>query len=289
MSADQPLIAIIDGNEPFRWELHRLLRPAGLTIELFNSAEGFLRRGEAASPHCVVLDVDLPGMSGLDLQTQHARTGRRTPLLFLTAQNEARACALAMKAGAFDYLVKPFQDEQLLDTVQRAIACDRLRRLQEQHLDKLRDRLASLSPRERETMALLSAGQGPKQIAGRLGVCTHTARVHASRTMSKMGAQSIADLVRMADTLGHVPIEREVHPAVMNLTKRRRAGYRDPDGQTRNHRLQAWCPEARVSRPRTRLRRFGGSETPEERASADRAAGWAEVKEALHSIRPSRE
>ncbi|MBR0858274.1 response regulator transcription factor [Bradyrhizobium liaoningense] len=208
MPADQPLIAIIDGNESFRAELRRLLQAAGLTIELFSSAEDFLRRREARSPHCVVLDVRLPGMSGLDLQSRQARTGRRTPLLFLTAQNEARACVQAMKAGAIDCLIRPFGNEQLLDAVQRAVACDQVRRLQDQRLDKLRARLASLSPRERQAMLLLSAGQGPKQIAGQLGVCTHTARVHAGRIMSKMGAQSIAELVRMADTLGHESIER---------------------------------------------------------------------------------
>ncbi|WP_454630681.1 response regulator transcription factor [Bradyrhizobium cenepequi] len=249
MPIDQPLIAIIDGDEPFRAELRRLLRAAGLTIELFNSAEDFLRRSEARSPHCVVLDVCLPGMSGLDLQSQLARTGRRTPLLFLTAQNEARACVQAMKSGAIDYLIKPLEDEQLLDAVQRAIACDDMRRLQEQLLDKLRTRLASLSPRERETMVLLSAGQGPKQIAGQLGVCTHTARVHTSRIMCKMGAQSIADLVRMADKLGQIPIERELRSGDTSVTKRRRAGHRHSNGPKRDHRRQAWRPEAYVSRP----------------------------------------
>jgi len=115
-----------------------------------------------------------------------------------------------MKAGAIDFLTKPFQDEELLDAVRSGIERDLAARLQKQTLDELRTRLASLSPRERETMVLLSAGQGPKEIAGKLGVCTHTARVHSSRIMYKMGARSIADLVRMADKLGHAPSKEAI-------------------------------------------------------------------------------
>ena len=123
-----------------------------------------------------------------------------------------------MKAGAIDFLTKPFQDEELLDAVRSGIERDLAARLQKQTLDELRTRLASLSPRERETMVLLSAGQGPKQIAGQLGVCTHTARVHSSRIMSKMGARSIADLVRMVDRLGHVPCEGAIRSKDIGVT-----------------------------------------------------------------------
>jgi FixJ family two-component response regulator len=205
MTVDGPLIAIIDSDGSLRAELRILLEAAALAVELFNSAEDFLKRNKSQSPHCIVLDVRLPGMSGLDLQSRQAKVGRKTPLVFLTAHNEVRTSVRAMKAGAIDYLIKPFQDKELLDAVNRGIECDRAQRLQKQTFDELRTRLASLSPRERETMVLLSAGQGPKQIAGKLGVCTHTARVHSSRIMYKMGARSIADLVRMADKLGHVP------------------------------------------------------------------------------------
>jgi FixJ family two-component response regulator len=148
---DRPLISVIDSDDSFRSELGVLLGAAALEVELFNSAEDFLKRNKSHSTHCIVLDVRLPGMSGLEL----------------------------------------------LDAVNRGIECDRAQRLQKQTFDELCTRLASLSPRERETMVLLSAGQGPKQIAGKLGVCTHTARVHSSRIMHKMGARSIADLVRM--------------------------------------------------------------------------------------------
>jgi FixJ family two-component response regulator len=140
-------------------------------------------------------------MSGLDLQFRLAKTRGNTPLVFLTAQNDVRTSVRAMKAGAVDFLIKPFEDEVLLDAVMRGVERDRAARLQERTLNMLRGRLASLSSRERETMVLLSLGHGPKQIAGHMGISTHTARVHSSRLMAKMGARSIADLVRMADTL----------------------------------------------------------------------------------------
>ena len=207
---DRPLISVIDSNDSFRSELRVLLGAAALEVEVFNSAEDFLKRNKSRSPHCIVLDVRLPGMSGLDLQSRQAKVGCRTPFVFLTAHNGVRTSVRAMKAGAMDYLIKPVQDNELLDAVNRGIECDRAQRLQKQTVDELCTRLASLSPRERETMALLSEGQGPKQIAGKLGVCTHTARVHSSRIMYKMRARSIADLVRMADKLGHVPSKEAI-------------------------------------------------------------------------------
>jgi FixJ family two-component response regulator len=169
--------------------------------------------------------------------------------VFLTAQNEARTVVSAMKAGAVDYLIKPFQDEELLHAVKRAIERDRAQRTQKQTLDELRTRLASLSPRERETMVLLSAGQGPKQIAGQLGVCTHTARIHSGRIMSKMAARSIADLVRMVDKLGHVASERAIRSNDFGVTKCSGAAYRSPsarkpDGSSRGSRRGQSMPLA---------------------------------------------
>jgi len=207
MTGDQALIAIIDSDDSLRARLRILLEAAGLKIELFKSAEEYLKRSKFHSPNCIVLDVRLPGISGLDLQSRQAKTRRKIPFVFLTAQNEVRASVRAMKAGAIDFLTKPFQDEELLDAVRSGIERDLAARLQKQTLDELRTRLASLSPRERETMVLLSAGQGPKQIAGQLGVCTHTARVHSGRIMAKMEARSIADLVRIVDRLEHLSRE----------------------------------------------------------------------------------
>jgi FixJ family two-component response regulator len=209
MTVDQALIAIVDSDDSLRARLRILLEAAGLKVELFKSAEEYLNRSRPHPPHCIVLDVRLPGISGLDLQSRQARTRRKTPLVFLTAQNEVRTSVRAMKAGAIDFLTKPFQDEELLDAVRCGIERDLAARLQKQTLDELRTRLASLSPRERETMVLLSAGQGPKQIAGQLGVCTQTARVHSGRIMAKMGARSLADLVRMVDSLEHLSREGE--------------------------------------------------------------------------------
>ena len=232
MSVDRALIAIIDSDDSLRARLRILLGAAGLKSELFKSAEEYLKRSESHSPNCIVLDVRLPGISGLDLQSRLARTRCKTPLVFLTAQNEVRMSVRAMKAGAIDYLIKPFQDEELLDAVKGGIECDRALRLQKLTLDELQTRLASLSPRERETMVLLSAGQGPKQIAGQLGVCTHTARVHSSRIMSKMGARSIADLVRMVDKLGHVPREGAIRSKDVGVTNCYRAAHQHSNART---------------------------------------------------------
>jgi FixJ family two-component response regulator len=236
MTVDQVSIAVIDSDDSLRARLRILLEAAGLKIELFKSAEEYLKRCKSHSPNCIVLDVRLPGISGLDLQSRQATTRRKTPLVFLTAHNEVRTSVRAMKAGAIDFLTKPFQDEELLDAVRSGIELDLAARLQEQTLDELRTRLASLSPRERETMVLLSAGQRPKQIAGQLGVCTHTARVHSGRILAKMGARSIADLVRMVDKLEHLSREAEELRFRMTprcrVTNRRGAAARHSDVHT---------------------------------------------------------
>jgi FixJ family two-component response regulator len=252
MTVDQALIAIIDSDDFLRARLRILLEAAGLKIELFKSAEEYLKRSKSHSPNCIVLDVRLPGISGLDLQSRQAKTRRKTPLVFLTAQNDVRMSVRAMKAGAIDFLTKPFQDEELLDAVRSGIERDVVARLQKQALDELRTRLASLSPRERETMVLLSAGQGPKQIAGQLGVCAQTARVHSGRIMTKMGARSIADLVRMVDRLEHLSREGEELRFRINTkyrvtnrggaTVRRSDAHTCPDGHSVGSRGQFMPP-----------------------------------------------
>ena len=204
MIDDRATIAVIDSDEPFRELLRVSLEAVGFTVELFKSAEEFLQTREFHLPNCTVLDVQLPGISGFDLQARLAKVKRDTALIFLTAHHDVKASVRAMKAGAIDFLTKPFQDEELLDAVRSGIERDRALRAENQTLHELQTRLASLSPREREMMALLSAGHRPKQIAGQMRVCTHTARVHSSRVLSKMGARSIADLVRMTDKLGHL-------------------------------------------------------------------------------------
>jgi FixJ family two-component response regulator len=202
MTDDRTIVAIIDSDASLRARLQALIEAAGLTTEFFKSAEEYLNKYTFHLPNCTVLDVRLPGMSGLDLQFRLAKTRRNAPLVFLTAQNDVKTSVRVMKAGAVDFLTKPFKDEALLDAVICGVERDRAARLKERSLDMLRSRLVSLSSRERETMMLLSSGHGPKQIAAHLGVCTHTARVHSSRLMAKIAARSIADLVRMVDTLG---------------------------------------------------------------------------------------
>jgi FixJ family two-component response regulator len=236
MTDDRAIIAIVDSDDSLRARLQVLFGAAGLTVELFKSAEEYLKRSKFHLPNCTVLDVQLPDISGLDLQSRLVKAKRKTPLVFLTAQNDVRTSVRAMKAGAIDFLTKPFQDEELLDAVRSGIERDLAARLQKQTLDELRTRLASLSPRERETMVLLSAGQGPKQIAGQLGVCTHTARVHSGRIMAKMGARSIADLVRMVDRLEHLSRGGEEFRFRINtkcrVTDRRSATVRRSDAHT---------------------------------------------------------
>jgi len=208
MIDERAAIAVVDSDESFRERVRILLEAVGLTVELFDSAEEYLQTSDSHLPNCAVLEVRLPGIGGLDLQSRIARAGHKTPLVFLTAHDDVRTCVRAIKAGAVDFITKPFRDEELLDAVRNGIEYDRARRAESQTLDKLRTRLASLSLRERETMVLLSAGQEPKQIAGQMGICTNTARVHSGRVLSKMGARSIVDLARMADRLGYPPSER---------------------------------------------------------------------------------
>ena len=219
MINNRTTIAIVDTDDSLQSRLQLLLGAAGLTARPFRSAEEYLNRNASHLVNCAVLDVQLPGMSGLDLQFRLAKTRRETPLVFLTAHNDVRTSVRAMKAGAVDFLTKPFKDEELLDAVRCGIERDRAARLQRRTLDVLCGRLTSLSPRERETMALLSSGQGPKEIAGHLGVCTHTARVHSSRLMAKMGARSIADLVRMVDRLG-ICVTHDASSAQMPISTR---------------------------------------------------------------------
>ena len=220
MTDDRATIAIVDGDDLLRGRLQVLIGAAGLTARLFKSAEEYLSRSTSQPVNCTVLDVPLPGISGLDLQFQLTKAGCETALVFLTAQNDVRTAVRAMKAGAVDFLAKPFKDDELLDAVRCGVERDRAARSQRQTLDVLRARLTSLSSREKQTMALLSSGHGSKQIAGRLGICTHTARVHSSRLMAKMGARSIADVVRIVDQLGICETGDALSSTQMPIAKR---------------------------------------------------------------------
>jgi len=211
MIDDQATVAIIDSDDSSRERLRVLFESAGFIVEPLASAEAYLETNRISPPNCIVLDVRLPGRTGLDLQVQLAKATWQTPLVFITAQNDVRTSVHAMKAGAIEYLTKPFRNKEVLDAVRIGIARDYARRAEDQALNKLRICFRSLTPRERQTMALISAGRSVKQIAGEMGVCTQTARVHTSRVMLKMDARSIASLVRMVDKLGHACRKTEIH------------------------------------------------------------------------------
>jgi FixJ family two-component response regulator len=201
MNEERAVVAVIDDDESVREALQGLLESVALKVELFGSVDDFLRTRKSHAPNCIVLDVRLPGPSGLDLQAQLAGANSPTPIVFITAHGDIRMSVRAMKAGAIEFLAKPLQEQELLDAVRNGIERDRVRRAEEQAIAELRNRFASLTPREKEVMALLAEGRLNKQIAGQMGTSEMTARVHRNQVMHKMGAQSLADLVRMADKL----------------------------------------------------------------------------------------
>ena len=185
-----------------RQSLKNLVGSVGLRVEAFASAQEFLRSKVIDVPGCLVLDVRLPGLSGLDLQKRIADAGVAIPIIFITGHGDIPMTVRAMKAGAVEFLTKPFRDQDLLDAIQQALERDRIAREQRAEMEELRGRLDSLTPREREVMGLVVAGLLNKQIAGELGTSETTIKIHRHQVMEKMGAGSLAELVRMADRLG---------------------------------------------------------------------------------------
>jgi RNA polymerase sigma factor (sigma-70 family) len=173
----------------------------GLEVELFGSAQEFLASKRPNVPSCLVLDIRLPGISGLNLQRQLAKANIHIPIIFITAHGDIPMTVRAMKAGALEFLTKPFRDQDLLDAIQLALERDRGRRQQEAELAALRERFELLSPRERQVVALVVSGMLNKQIAAQIGTAENTVKVHRSRAMEKMQAQSLADLVKMVERL----------------------------------------------------------------------------------------
>jgi FixJ family two-component response regulator len=201
MDADA-MVFVVDDDAPMRESLKNLMRSVGLRVEAFASAQEFLRSTPPEVPSCLVLDVRLPGLSGLDLQRQMAEGDRDMPIIFITGHGDIPMTVQAMKAGAVEFLTKPFRDQELLDAIQQALERDRQARLQRARNEALRRRYRVLTPREREVMALVVAGLLNKQIAGELGTSEASVKVHRQHVMEKMGAGSLAALVRMADQLG---------------------------------------------------------------------------------------
>ncbi|HLZ82367.1 MAG TPA: response regulator transcription factor [Caulobacteraceae bacterium] len=202
MSDVEDTVIVIDDDPSLREALESLLSSVGLKVRLFESAAEFRAAKRPDGPCCLVLDVRLPGKSGLDLQTEMIGENAALPIIFITGHGDIRMTVRAMKSGAVEFLSKPFRDQELLDAVYGALQQDRARRADLADVEELRRRLATLTQREREVMALVVTGRMNKQIAGTLGLSEVTVKVHRGQVTRKMEARSVAELVRMADRLG---------------------------------------------------------------------------------------
>jgi FixJ family two-component response regulator len=200
-------VLVIDDDPDLRASVGRLLRSLGLDAQLFASISDFLKSDPPDGPTCLVLDVRLPGQSGLDLQRELAAANRELPIIFITGHGDIPMSVQAMKGGAIEFLTKPFRDQDLLDAIRLGLSRDRARRENEKALAVLRERFESLSPREREIMIQVAHGRLNKQIAGDIGIAEATVKVHRSRLMHKMKARSLPELSRMADKLKLVTAE----------------------------------------------------------------------------------
>jgi FixJ family two-component response regulator len=199
------IVCIVDDDAHVRDGLSNLFRSVGLKSEVFGSAAEFLRMEPQDSPCCVVLDVRLPGLSGLEFQLELAKRDKSHPVIFITGYGDIPMSVRAMKAGAVEFLTKPVREQDMLDAVRVALDRDRERRRSDRKLDELRVRYESLTAREREVMALVVTGRMNKQTAAEIGVSEVTVKVHRHNAMKKLGAKSLADLVRMTDALGRPP------------------------------------------------------------------------------------
>ena len=205
MTQPASVVFVVDDDPSVRRAIKLLLESIGLEVELFGSAQEFLPRGPTKGPGCLILDVRLPGVSGLDFQRQLNEAKINIPIIFISAHGDVPMTVRAMKAGAIEFLTKPFRDQDLLDAVQVALERDRARRQREGEIATLRERFESLSAREREVVAMVVSGMLNKQIAAKIGITENTVKVHRSRAMEKMQAQSLADLVKMVERLGILP------------------------------------------------------------------------------------
>ena len=198
----ESVVFVVDDDPSVRASLKSLFESVGLHVQLFGSADDFLQNERPDIPCCLVLDVRLPGLSGLEFQSELARAGTDVPIIFMTGHGDIPMTVQAMKAGAVEFLTKPCRDQELLDAVRVAIEGHRATRQEEKHLAALRQQFASLTAREKEVLGLVTAGLLNKQIAAELAISEVTVKMHRGNIMRKMQARSLADLVRMADLLG---------------------------------------------------------------------------------------
>ena len=207
MGDANPRVLIVDDDPEFRESVGRLFRSVGLHSQQFSSVSDFLKSDLSDGPTCLVLDVRMPGPSGLELQRDLAAANRQLPIIFITAHGDIPMTVQAMKGGAIEFLTKPFRDQELIDAVETGLARDRARRESDKALEALRERFDKLSPREREVMVQVTVGRLNKQIAHDIGIAEATVKVHRSRAMQKMKARSLPELSRMADSLKLMPQE----------------------------------------------------------------------------------
>jgi len=205
MTEADSIVFVIDDDASVREALESLIRSIGLRVETFPSTRDFLKKRLAEIPRCLVLDVRLPGTSGLSFQRQLAKAEINIPIIFITGHGDVPMSVRAMKAGALEFLTKPFRDQDLLDAIQLALEKDRARRTRDAEIQILKARFESLTPREQEVLPWVITGKLNKQIAAELGTSEATVKVHRSQLMRKMHAESVADLVRMADKM-KIPI-----------------------------------------------------------------------------------
>lgn len=207
MTEEQPIVYVIDDDQAVRDAVRSLIRSVGLRVELFRSPLEFLQHERPDVPSCLVLDVRFPGRSGLDFQRELAEAKIHIPIIFVTGHGDIAMSVRAMKAGAVEFLTKPFRDQDLLDSIQVALERNRARLEQETEIASLRSRFESLTPREREVLSLVVSGKLNKQIAAEIGTSEAAVKVHRSQLMRKLGADSLPELVRIAERIG-IPARR---------------------------------------------------------------------------------
>ena len=205
MTTPAAIVFVVDDDPSVRRAIQRLVESVGLHVELFGSATEFMNSSHPDVASCLVLDIRLPGISGLDFQRELLKTKQEIPTIFITAHGDIQMTVRAMKAGAVEFLTKPFRDQDLLDAIQIALERDRSRRQREVEINRLHERFESLTPREREVFPLVVSGLPNKQVASEIGATEATVKVHRSQLMRKMGADSLPELVRMAQKID-IPI-----------------------------------------------------------------------------------